>query len=54
MKSLTVAVIGATGMVGRTMLDVLEQRQFPVAKLIPVASEKSVGFTVEFNGSMLI
>lgn len=50
MKSLTVAVIGATGMVGRTMLDVLEYRQFPVARLIPVASEKSVGSTVEFNG----
>lgn len=49
MKSLTVALVGATGMVGRTMLEVLEQRQFPVSRLIPVASEKSVGSTVKFN-----
>ena len=49
MKSLKVAVVGATGMVGRTMLKVLEQREFPVEKLIPVASEKSVGSTVSFN-----
>ena len=50
MKSLTVAVVGATGMVGRTMLEVLKQRNFPVARLIPIASEKSVGSTVNFNG----
>ena len=50
MKSLTVAVVGATGMVGRTMLEVLEQRHFPVERLIPVASEKSVGSTIKFNG----
>ena len=49
MKSLKVAVVGATGMVGRTMLKVLEQREFPVEQLIPVASEKSVGSTVSFN-----
>lgn len=52
MNSLTVAVVGATGMVGRTMLKVLEERSFPVAKLIPVASAKSVGSSVEFNGQI--
>ena len=38
------------GMVGRTMLDVLEARDFPVARLLPVASAQSVGKTVRFNG----
>ena len=47
---LNVAVVGATGMVGRTMLDVLEARDFPVARLLPVASAQSVGKTVRFNG----
>ena len=50
MKSLTVALIGVTGMVGRTMLKVLEQRKFPVEKLVPVASAKSIGTTIDFNG----
>ena len=50
MKSLTVALIGVTGMVGRTMLKVLEQREFPVEKLVPVASAKSIGTTIDFNG----
>ncbi len=43
-----VAVVGATGLVGRKMLDVLEERNFPVDELIPVASEKSVGQLVKF------
>ena len=47
---LNVAVVGATGMVGRTMLAVLEARQFPVAQLLPVASARSVGSTVTFQG----
>ena len=38
-----VAVVGATGLVGTVMLKVLEERNFPVTELIPVASEKSVG-----------
>ena len=46
----TVAVVGATGLVGRTMLKRLEARKFPVKKLLPVASEKSVGKTVTFCG----
>ncbi len=45
-----VAVVGATGMVGNVMLDVLRERQFPVSELIPVASEKSVGNQVIYNG----
>jgi aspartate-semialdehyde dehydrogenase len=44
-----VAVVGATGMVGQVMLNVLNERNFPVTELIPVASEKSLGKTVEFN-----
>ena len=45
-----VALVGATGMVGRTMLKVMEEHAFPVARLLPVASAKSVGSTVSFNG----
>ncbi|WKS95007.1 aspartate-semialdehyde dehydrogenase [Riemerella columbina] len=45
-----VAVVGATGMVGQVMLKVLEERNFPVTELIPVASEKSVGKTITFKG----
>lgn len=45
-----VAVIGSTGMVGKVMLKVLEERQFPVSQLIPVSSNKSVGNKVVFNG----
>lgn len=49
-KKYTVAVVGATGLVGQKMIQVLEERQFPVGKLIPVASEKSLSKTVLFNG----
>ena len=45
-----VAVVGATGMVGNVMLEVLRERRFPVSELIPVASEKSVGLHVTYNG----
>ena len=45
-----VAVVGATGMVGNVMLEVLKERNFPVTELIPVASERSVGKQIEFNG----
>lgn len=44
-----VAVVGATGLVGRTMMKVLEERNFPVDELIPVASEKSKGKEVKFR-----
>jgi aspartate-semialdehyde dehydrogenase len=46
-----VAVVGATGMVGEVMLQVLAERNFPVTELIPVASEKSVGKEIEFKGT---
>lgn len=45
-----VAVVGATGLVGTKMLDVLTERNFPVTELIPVASERSVGKEVTFKG----
>ncbi|MFN5421800.1 MAG: aspartate-semialdehyde dehydrogenase [bacterium] len=45
-----VAVVGATGLVGTKMLQVLEERNFPVTELIPVASERSVGKEVSFKG----
>jgi aspartate-semialdehyde dehydrogenase len=44
-----IAVVGATGLVGQKMLQVLEERNFPVSELIPVASEKSVGKEIEFQ-----
>ena len=46
-----VAVLGATGLVGREMLKVLEQRNFPVTELVPLASERSAGKTFEFQGA---
>ena len=44
-----IAVVGATGLVGSKMLQVLEERNFPVTELIPVASEKSIGKEVTFK-----
>ncbi|MFK2819017.1 aspartate-semialdehyde dehydrogenase [Flavobacteriaceae sp. LMIT009] len=46
-----VAVVGATGMVGNVMLNVLAERNFPISELIPVASERSVGKEVEYKGT---
>ncbi|HEX2607428.1 MAG TPA: aspartate-semialdehyde dehydrogenase, partial [Flavisolibacter sp.] len=45
-----VAVVGATGLVGTKMLQVLAERNFPVSEIIPVASERSVGKEIEFKG----
>ena len=45
-----VAVVGVTGMVGTIMLELLEKRKFPISELIPVASKKSAGKTVDFSG----
>ncbi|MDH5412522.1 MAG: aspartate-semialdehyde dehydrogenase [Flavobacteriaceae bacterium] len=45
-----IAVVGATGMVGNVMLKTLEERNFPVTELIPVASEKSIGKKVQYKG----
>lgn len=49
-KKMKVAIVGATGLVGTKMLEVLAERNFPVTELIPVASERSVGKEVEFKG----
>ncbi len=46
-----VAIVGATGLVGGKMLEILEERNFPVTELIPVATEKSVGKLVRFRGN---
>lgn len=45
-----VAVVGATGLVGTKMLQVLEERNFPISELIPVASEKSIGKLISYKG----
>jgi aspartate-semialdehyde dehydrogenase len=45
-----VAVVGVTGLVGSTMLKILEERNFPVTELLPVASERSLGKRVSFKG----
>ena len=50
MKTYTVAVLGATGAVGREMMNILEERNFPVGKLIPLASARSAGKTLKFKG----
>lgn len=47
-----VAVVGATGLVGSKMLQVLAERNFPITELIPVASEKSIGKEVEYKGKL--
>jgi aspartate-semialdehyde dehydrogenase len=47
-----VAVVGATGLVGTKMLQVLAERNFPVTELLPVASERSVGKKVKYNGKL--
>ena len=49
-----VAVVGATGLVGTKMMQVLAERNFPVTELIPVASERSLGKEVEFKGKKYI
>ena len=50
MKLYTVAILGATGAVGREMMNILEERNFPVGKLIPLASARSAGKTLKFKG----
>ncbi|MFI3246045.1 MAG: aspartate-semialdehyde dehydrogenase [Ferrimonas sp.] len=48
-----IAVLGATGAVGQTMIEILEQREFPVAQLFPLASARSVGKTITFQGQTI-
>ena len=50
MKTYTVAILGATGAVGQEMINLLEERNFPVGKLVPLASARSVGKTIKFRG----
>ena len=50
MKLYTVAVLGATGAVGQEMIRILEERNFPVGKLVPLASARSAGKTLKFKG----
>ena len=50
MKTYTVAVLGATGAVGQEMINLLEERNFPVGKLVPLASARSAGKTLTFRG----
>jgi len=49
-KTFDVAVVGATGAVGETMLSVLAERDFPVGEIYPLASSRSAGSTVEYRG----
>ena len=50
MKMYTVAVLGATGAVGQEMIKILQERNFPVGKLVPLASARSAGKTLKFKG----
>ena len=50
MKQYTVAVLGATGAVGQEMIKILQERNFPVGKLVPLASARSAGKTLTFRG----
>jgi aspartate-semialdehyde dehydrogenase len=52
-EGFNVAVVGATGLVGETMIEVLEERKFPVKQLFALASERSVGKSVSFRGKRL-
>ena len=49
-QAFDVAVLGATGLVGQTMIELLEERDFPVNRLYPLASKRSAGSTVSFKG----
>ena len=51
--SVNVAIVGATGAVGAELLKILEERRFPVGKLLPLASARSAGKTVLFKGEAL-
>ena len=50
MEGLKLAIIGATGLVGRTMLEVMEELALPVDELLPAGSARSAGKEVEFQG----
>lgn len=52
-KTYDVAVVGATGVVGETLISILEEREFPVGKLYPLASSRSAGKTIMFKGQSI-
>ena len=54
MKMYTVAILGATGAVGQEMLKILQERDFPVGKLVPLASARSAGKTLKFKGQDVV
>ncbi len=54
MKLYTVAVLGATGAVGQEMMNILAERNFPVGKLVPLASARSAGKTLKFKGEDVV
>jgi aspartate-semialdehyde dehydrogenase len=53
-KPVTVAVVGATGAVGEVMLSILRERKFPIRELIPLASERSAGGSVDFGNQKIV
>lgn len=50
MKSVNVAIVGATGAVGEALVEILEQRKFPVGEIYLLASERSAGNVIKFSG----
>lgn len=54
MKKYNVAVVGATGLVGRKIVEILEERNFPVKTLYPMSSKKSAGTKITYNGEEII
>ena len=54
MKLYTVAILGATGAVGQEMINILQERNFPVGKLVPLASARSAGKTLKFKGEDVV
>jgi len=54
MKKFDVAVVGATGAVGETMLSILEERDFPINNLYPLASSRSAGKRIQFKGKSVV
>jgi len=53
-QTFDVAVVGATGVVGETMISILEERNFPIANLYPLASHRSAGKRIQFKGQSLV
>jgi len=54
MDEYNVAIVGATGAVGEAMMEILDERKFPVNKVFPLASERSAGSRIQFNGKSIV